>query len=114
MEFIVIFTLGMLAMFNLSLIGVSVVGLVRVMKNNKKLNENLITIENQVKLNHNEYQREISEIVKELYNRIDYDKDDETRTTNQIYTEMNNINKDVYSYVDKRMDKIIEKIDKNK
>lgn len=112
MEFIVIFTLGMLAMFNLSLIVVSVVGLVRVMKNNKKLNENLITIENQVILNHNEYQREISEIVKELYNRIDLDRDENLKTVDIIYSDVERINKDVYSYVDKRVDKIIEKLDK--
>lgn len=112
MEFIVIFTLGMLAMFNLSLIAVSVVGLVRVMKNNKKLNENLVTIENQVLLNHNDHQREISEIVKELYNRIDLDRDENLKTVDIIYSDVEAANKDVYSYIDKRMDKIIERIEK--
>jgi mevalonate kinase len=141
MGLIVIFALGMLAMLNLSLIAVCVVGLVKVVKNNKKLNENLKLLEKTVEDNQRDYLKDISDITRDIYNIIEeYNKnqqladkelhdyinilhDDSMKVdednlsqlikhTEEVYDSLRKSDDELYSYVDKRIDKVLDKIEK--
>lgn len=86
------FTLGVLTVVALTLVGVVILGMIKV----SKLQKRIVEIEDQIGRNFDNAHRRIDDENRFFHNRID-----------QIYSEIEKQHHDCISYTDKRIDKVI-------